>query len=101
LKSWGYPAGGREELIFKSNGERFIVVIKEPLARYHGGKITPEISPKGERGSNGRAEEAGKTVRGLVKVLKDHMEHKTRITIESSDVIMQWRARWAAMLYSR
>jgi hypothetical protein len=101
LKSWGYPGGNTEELIFKSDGERAIVAVREALARYHGGKITPELAPKGESSSNGRVEEAGKTVRGLVKVLKDQMEHKTHMTIESSDVIMQWLVRWAAMMYSR
>ena len=101
LKSWGYPGGDREEVIFKSDDERSIVAAKEALARYHGGKITPELSPKSESGSNGRVEEAGKTFRGLVKVLRDQMEHKTHMTMESSDVIIQWLVRWAAMLYSR
>ena len=71
LKSWGYPGGDEEDLMFKSDGERSIVAVKESLAQYHGGKITPELSRKGERSSNGRVEGAGKTVRGLVKVLKD------------------------------
>ena len=101
LKPRRYPGGDKEELIFKSDGERSIVAVREALAKYHGGKITPELSPKGESSSNGRVEEAGKTVRGLVKVLKDQMEFKTYMTIESSDVIMQWLVRWSAMLYSR
>jgi hypothetical protein len=41
------------------------------------------------------------TVRGLVKVLKDQMEDKIHMTIDSSDDIMQWLVRYAAMLYSR
>ena len=101
LKSRGNPGGIKEQLIFKSNAKRSTVAVKEAFAKYHGGKITLELSPKGESSSNGRVEEAGKTVRGLVKVLKDQMEHKTHMTIESSDVIMQWLVRWAAMLYSR
>ena len=40
LKSWGYPGGDKEELIFKSDGERSIVAVKEALAKYHGGNIT-------------------------------------------------------------
>ncbi len=101
LKSWGYPGGDKEELIFKYDGERSIVAVREALAKYHGGKITPELAPKGESSSNGRVEEVGKTVRGLVKVLKDQMESKTHMTIDSSDIIMQWLVRWAALLYSR
>ena len=49
LKSWGYPGGDKEELIFKSDGERSIVAVREALAKYHGGKITPELAPKRER----------------------------------------------------
>jgi hypothetical protein len=49
LKSWGYPGGSKEELIFKSDGERAIVAVRETLAKYHGGKITPELAPRGEQ----------------------------------------------------
>ncbi len=69
LKSWGYTGGEKEKLIFKSDGERAIVAVREALAKYHGGKITPELAPRGESSFNVRVEEAGKTVRGLVKVL--------------------------------
>ncbi len=83
----GISRRSNEELIFKSDGERAIVGVREALAKYHGGNITPELAPKSESSSNGRVEEAEKTVRGFVKVLKNQMEHKTRMTIESSDLI--------------
>ena len=38
--------------------------------------MTPEGPPPGEHQSNGRVEEAGKTMRGLAKVFKDAIEDK-------------------------
>ena len=76
LKSWGHPGGESNELILKSDGEPAIVAVREKLSRYHGGKITPEQPPKGESSSNGKVEEAGKTIRSMAKVFKDMIETK-------------------------
>ena len=101
LKSWGYPGGENNELILKSDGEPAIVALRERLSRYHGGKITPEQPPKGESSSNGKVEEAGKTVRSLAKVFKDMIESKIGEELSSDCVIMLWLVRWVAMMYSR
>ena len=76
LKSWGHPGGEDNELILKSDGEPAIIALRERLSRYHGGKITPEQPPRGESSSNGKVEEAGKTIRSLAKVFKDMIEAK-------------------------
>ena len=46
LKSWGYPGGGQNPLILKSDGEPAIVAVREALARCHGGRITPKQPPE-------------------------------------------------------
>ena len=101
LKAWGYTGGPNSELIIKSDGERSIVAAREALGRYHGGQVTPEQPPRGESQANGKIEEAGRTVRGMAKVLKDQMENKAGIQIDSDAGVMQWAVRWAAMLLSR
>ena len=104
LKSWGYPGGDENVLTIKSDGESPIKVVREALASKHGGRAVPELPPKGEHQSNGVAEEveeAGNTIREMVKVLKDQLEFQTGIQIQSTDVIMQWVVHWAAMLLSR
>ena len=53
LKSWGYPGGENNPLIFKSDGEPAMKSVREALARYHGGTIIPEQPPTGESQSNG------------------------------------------------
>ena len=101
LKSWGYTGGPSEELIFKSDGERSITAVRDALSKYHGGKVTPEQPPPGESQENGRVEEAGKTLRGYIKVFKDMLETRTGQRIPTDAVILQWLVRWVAMLHSR
>ena len=101
LKAWGHPGGGKNALVMKSDGEPAMVAVREALAAYHGGSIAPEKPPKGESQSNGRVEEAGKTIRGIAKVLKDQIERRTQMKIEAEHPVMQWMVRWAAMLHNR
>ena len=63
LKSWGYPGGDNSHLIFKSDGENAIKIVRDKLARQIGGKVVTESPAQGESQSNGTVEEAGKTVR--------------------------------------
>ena len=101
LKSWGYPGGGDNELIMKSDGEPSIVAVREAVSRYHGGRVTPEQPPTGESEANGRVEEAGKTLRGYLKVFKDMIEDRAGVKLDTGAVILQWLVRWVAMLHSR
>ena len=50
--------------------------------------------------SNGRVEEAGRTIRDMVRVLKLQLEAKLNRTIAIQEPIMHWMVRWAAMLLS-
>ena len=101
LKAWGHSGGAGSNLIFKSDGEPSIRAVRDALGRYHGGRVTPEQPPPGESQANGRVEEAGKTVRGYVRVFKDMLESKAGQKIPTDAVILQWLVRWAAMLHSR
>ena len=66
--------------------------------KYHGGIVVQEGPAVGERQSNGLVEEAGKTVREFVRVLKEQIEGKTNVKLKSDGVIIQWMIRWAAMI---
>ena len=63
--------------------------------------MTPEQPPKGEHAANGRVEEAGKTIRDMVRVLKLQLEANIGAEIGMSEPIMKWMVRWAAMMLSR
>ena len=101
LKSWGHSGGEESELILKSDGEPSVKAVRDALGRYHGGRVTPEQPPPGESQANGRVEEAGKTIRGMVKVFKDVIEHNIGEKLSTEAIILQWLVRWSAMLISR
>ena len=60
LKSWGHHGGEVGHVIFKSDNESPIAVVRDALARYHGGKVIIDKPPPHESQSNGAIEEAGK-----------------------------------------
>ena len=75
--------------------------MREALARCHGGRITPEVMPKGEHQANGRVEEAGRTIRDHARVLKINLQPRLGREVEADEPIMQWLLRWAVMSLSR
>ena len=101
MKSWGHQGGDGGHIILKSDGERSIVALRTALAKFHGEKVVPEDPPRGESQSNGTVEEAGKTVREFVRVLREHVQDKAEVELGASDVIVLWVVRWAAMMVSR
>ena len=93
LKVWGHPSGTAGNIILKSDGEPAILAVRDALAKYHGGMVVEEGPADGESQSNGRVEEAGKTVRESVRVLKEQIEEKTNVKLQCDDVIIQWMTR--------
>ena len=65
LKAWGHGGGSGGSIILKSGNGRAIVAVRDAVTKFHGGRVIPEGPAKGESQSNGRAEEAGKTIRGF------------------------------------
>ena len=101
MKSWGHQVGDGGNIILKSDGERSIVALRTALAKFHGRKVVPEDPTRGESQSNGTVEEADKTVREFVRVLREHVQDKAEVELGASDVIVLWMVRWAAMMVSR
>ena len=101
LQAWGHSGGEAGHIILKSDGERSITAVREAVAKYHGGKVVPESPPRGESQSNSPVEEAGKTVREFVRVLKEQVEFNTGVQLQCAEAFTQWMVRWAAMMCSR
>ena len=47
LKSWGHMGGTAGNIVVKTDGEASIVALRNALARYHGGTVTPEVPRQG------------------------------------------------------
>ena len=101
MKSWGHQGGEGGKIILTCDGEKAMVALRDAIAKYHGGEVIPENPAKGESQSNGRVEEAGKTVRGFVRVFKEQLEDQAKIKLQPEDAILQWMIRWGAMVPSR
>ena len=74
LKVWGHSGGTAGNIILKSDGEPAVIAVRDALAKYHGGIVVQEGPAVGESQSNGRVEEAEKTVREFARVLKEQIE---------------------------
>jgi hypothetical protein len=101
LKAWGHTGGTNGHIIMKSDNEPAVVALRDAVGRLLGGRVIPESPPKGESQANGRIEDAGKTIRGFAKVMRDQLEDNARIDISGTDNITQWLIRWSAMVPSR
>merc|ERR1712061_781606 len=82
-------------------GEVSLRAVRDALAKYLGGVEIREHSANRESPSNVRAEGAVKTIRDLMRVLKDQLEYSVGETRESKAVVMLWMVMWVAMLRYR
>ena len=73
----------------KSDGEVSTIV-----AKFHGGKITPEAPPKGD--SNGAVEESRKTIRERTNVMNEQVEESER-ALHPENPIVFWMMRWSGI----
>ena len=101
LKAWGHTGGTGGHIIMKRDDENSIKVVRDAEGKLLGGRVIPECPPKGKSQSNGRIEEAGKTMRGFVRIMKDQIETQAKVRLEGHDTMVQWLVRWGAMVLSR
>ena len=97
----GHAGGTGGHIILKCDGARSMLAMRDAVAKFHGGIVVPESPAKNESPSNGYVEGAGRIVREFTRVFKFQIEGLARIEIESTDNILQWAVRWAAMVCSR
>ena len=89
LKSWGHSGGPNSSLILKCDSEPAIKSIRDTLGKFHGGQIIPEHPPKGESAANGRVEQAGQVIRGVLRVYKEAIEEKAETILKDDDAVIQ------------
>ena len=71
-----------------SDQEPSIVALCDAVKNGWHSEIVPEASPKGESKSNGDVERAVQSVHGLARTLKDFLEQRSDITLESRSFLL-------------
>ena len=98
-------AAGHAQIILRSDQEPAIVELKRAAAKIcreeHGQDIILEESPVAESQSNGSAEEACRSVKGMTRTLRFSLEALHGIQIGPAHPILPWMVQHGAFLISR
>ena len=81
---------GYKRIILKSDQEPSIIALCDAVKNGWHGEIVLEASPKGANKSNGEVERAVQSVHGLARTLKDFLEQKSGIALESWSPLLAW-----------
>ena len=98
-------ATGLSSLILRSDQEPAIIELKRTAAKIcreeHGMEVILEESPVAESQSNGAAEEACRTVKGMTRTLRHALETLHGLSIGPAHPILPWMVQHGAFLVSR
>ena len=97
---------GHHRVILQSDGEPGILAFAHAvrdrvIADGRAQQVTCQASPVGSHQSNGRAEKAIQTLRGLSRVYLEHVKERTGITFDNTSGWWAWALRHAAWAYNR
>ncbi len=76
--------------MIKSDQENSIISVQEELRKKCITEMVPENSPKGESKSNGLIENAIKSLEGMIRTTKDHIETKMKEKIAKDSPLFAW-----------
>ena len=79
-----------KRIVLKSDQEPSIVALCDTFKNGWHGEIVPEPSSKGESKTNGEVERAVQSVHGLARTLKDFLDQKSGIALESPSPLLAW-----------
>ena len=98
---------GHDKFIFKTDQEPAILALKHAIAKELTAgqgdvkRVMMEESPVGESQSNGLIEAAVKTIEGMFRTLKCHIQSKLKQEISADHPIWPWLTEHVAMLHNR
>ena len=99
LDEMGYA---NSPVLFKTDQEPSIVDLVNKLKGFRAGITTfIENSPVGASASNGVMERGVQALEGMIRVLKDALETRWGVEIDSNHKIISWIAEYAAVLLNR
>ena len=92
---------GKKKIIMRNDGERAIKAFRKRIQEQRIEETILEESPKGDSASNGLAEEAVKSLEGMVRTWMDVKECKYKVKLSSSHVLMPWIVESAGEVIKR
>ena len=92
---------GIKRALYKSDQEYSIRALLDAVKVQWKGELVPEVSPKGDKNSNGAAEVVVKTHEALTRTFKLGLEARIGREIPDDAVIMEWAAEWASAMHRR
>ena len=95
---------GHSRLLIKCDQENSIMDLRSVAiaeCKKGGIDVLKEESPTGESQSNSMVERAVQDVEGLVRVLKDQVEHNYNLVLDSKHPVLAWLVNHAGFLLSR
>ena len=97
---------GHHRLILQTDGEPALMALSHAvrdrvIADGRAQQVTCQVSPVGSHQSNGGAERAVQTVRGIARVYLEQVKERTGITFDPKSCWWSWALRHAAWVYNR
>ena len=89
LVSWGRTGGARGHVRLKSDCDNTVKGLTDAVGKLLGERVIPESTPKTESQPRGRIEQAGKIIRGLIRVMTDQVAAETGKQLKGKDNIVQ------------
>ena len=92
---------GYREITLKSDTELAIIAFRNRLAEMCKAEVTTEDKLKLDRESNGLIENAVMLLRGIIRIIKCHIESSTQERLSDESLILPWLVEHAGCILSK
>ena len=92
---------GYREITLKSDTEPAIIAFRNRVAEMCKAEVTTEDKLKIDRESNGLIENAVMLIRGIIRIIKCHIESSTQERVSDESLILPWLVEHAGCILSR
>ena len=92
---------GYREITLKSDTEPAIIAFRNRVAEMCKAEVTTEDALKLDRESNGLIENAVTLIRGIIRIIKCHIESSTQERVSDESLILPWLVEHAGCILSR
>ena len=92
---------GYGKIRLRCDGEPSTLALQEEIKLKRRAETIPEVALKGEKQSNGAAEQAVREAEGMMRTLKEHIEYKIRRKLSPNEPMVSWIVHHVGTLVTR